>query len=71
MTKSTNDINADISMNGQKIKVTSFKFFGTTLCKDGTWAAEICIRIASVSNVSDSQHDLAKQHDQPRKEVQV
>ena len=35
-------------MNGQKLeKVTSFKYLGATLCKDGTCSAEIRIRIAS------------------------
>ena len=29
-------------------EVTSFKYLGATLCKDGTFAAEIRIRIASV-----------------------
>ena len=48
MTNSTNSISADISMNGQKLEeVTSFKYLGATLCKDGTCSAEICIRIAS------------------------
>ena len=48
MTKSTNNISADISMKGLKLeKVTSFKYLGTTLCKDGTCSANIRIRIAS------------------------
>ena len=48
MTNSTNSISADISMNGQKLEeVTSFKYLGATLCKDGTCSSEICIRIAS------------------------
>ena len=35
-------------MNGQKLeKVTSFKYLGATLCKDGACSAEIHIRIAS------------------------
>ena len=35
MTNSTNNISADISMNGQKLQeVTSFKYMGTTLYKD-------------------------------------
>ena len=46
MTKSMN-ISADISMNGQKLEeVTSFKYLGATLCKDGTCSAEVLIRIA-------------------------
>ena len=45
---STNNIGAYISMNGQKVEeVTSFKYLGATLCKDGTCSAEIHIRIAS------------------------
>ena len=47
MINSTN-ISADISTNGQKLEeVTSFKYLGATLCKNGTCSAEICIRIAS------------------------
>ena len=35
-------------MNSQKLeKVTSFKYLGATLCNDGTYAAEVRIRIAS------------------------
>ena len=45
---STNNISADISMNGQKLEeVTSFKYLGATLCKDGTCSAGIRIRIVS------------------------
>ena len=48
MTNSTNSNSADISMNGQKLEeVTSFKYPGTILCKDGTCSAEVRIRIAS------------------------
>ena len=47
-TNSMNNISADISMNGQKLEeVTSFKYLGATLCKDGTCSAEVRIRIAS------------------------
>ena len=42
MTSGTNNISAD---NIMKLEVTSFKYLGATLCKDGT--AEIRIRIAS------------------------
>ena len=36
VTNSTNNISADISMNGQKLEeVTSFKYLEVTLCKDG------------------------------------
>ena len=35
-------------MNGQKLEeVTSFKYLGAILCKDGTCSAEVRIRIAS------------------------
>ena len=48
MTNSINIISADISMNRQKLEeVTSFKYLGAILCKDGTCRAEICVRIAS------------------------
>ena len=37
MTQSTNNISADISMNGQKLEeVISFKYLGAALRKDGT-----------------------------------
>ena len=37
LTKRTNNINANISMNGQNLEeVTSFMYLGATLCKDGT-----------------------------------
>ena len=36
-TNSTNNISADISINGQKsVEVASFKHLGSILCKDGT-----------------------------------
>ena len=48
MTNSTNDISAGISRNGQMLEeATSFRHLGTTLCKDGTCSAGICIKIAS------------------------
>ena len=48
MTNSTNNISADLSMNGYKLEeVTSFKYLGATLCKDGTCSAEVQIGIAS------------------------
>ena len=48
MTNSMDNISADISMNSQKLEgVTSFKYLGAILCKDGTCSAEVCIRIAS------------------------
>ena len=48
MTNSTNNISADINMNGQRLEeVTSFKYLGGTLWRDGTCTAEVRIRIAS------------------------
>ena len=50
MTNSTNNISADISMNGQMSEeVTSYKYLGATLCKDGTCFAEIRMRIVSAT----------------------
>ena len=47
-TNSTDNISADIRMNGQKLKeVTSFKYLGATLCKDGTYPAEVLVRFGS------------------------
>ena len=44
---STNNISTDISVNGQKLgEVTSFKYLGASLCKDGTCSAEVRITIA-------------------------
>ena len=48
MTKSKNNISAGISMNGQNSEqVTSLKYLGATLYRDGTCSAEIRTRIAS------------------------
>ena len=47
MTDSTHNVSADISINGQNLEVTSFKYLGVTLCKEGTCSAEVCIRVAS------------------------
>ena len=45
---SMNNINANISINDQKLEeVTSFQYLGTTLCKDGTCSAELSIRVDS------------------------
>ena len=42
MTNSTNNFGADNSMNGQKLaEVTSFKYLGATLCKDGICSAGV------------------------------
>ena len=46
MTNSSNNINADIKMNGHKSEeVTSFKYLGATMRKDGTCPAEVRIRM--------------------------
>ena len=48
MTNSMNNISIIISMTGQELgEVTSFKYLGATLCKDGTCSAEVRIMIAS------------------------
>ena len=48
ITNRTNNTSADISTNGQKFaEVTSFKYLGAALCKDGTCSADVRIRIAS------------------------
>ena len=48
MANSMINISADISMKSQKLEeVTSFKYLGATLCKDGTCSAEVQIGIAS------------------------
>ena len=48
MSSGTNNSNADIRVNGQKLEeVTSFKYLGATLCKDDTCSVEVRIRIAS------------------------
>ena len=48
ITSSTNNISADISITGQKLEeVTSFRYLGATLCKDGTCAEEVRISVAS------------------------
>ena len=44
---STNNISVDTSMNSQKLEeMSSFKYLGATLYKDGTCSAEIRIGIA-------------------------
>ena len=69
MTNSTNNISANISMNGQKLdEVTSFKYLGATLCKDGTYSVEVRIRIASAMA---AKQDLAVQHHELCKQVQA
>ena len=48
MASNVNNFTADISMNCWPVEeVTSFKYLGATLCKDGTCSAEIRVRIAS------------------------
>ena len=59
-------------MTGLKLEeVTSFKYLEATLCKDGTCSAENCIRLASAMARLNRIQDLAKQHHQLRKQVQV
>ena len=48
MPSNMHSISADISINGQKLQeVTSFKYLGAILYKDGTCSAEVHIKIAS------------------------
>ena len=48
MTNSTKNIIADVTTTGLKLKkVTTFRYLGANLCKDGTCSAEVRIRIAS------------------------
>ena len=50
MVNSTKNINVNITMNGESLQeVTSFKYLGATLSKDGTCTAEIRIRIATAT----------------------
>ena len=53
-------------MTSQKLEqVTSFKYPEATRCKDGTYSAEIRIRIASAMAANgQTRHDLAVQHHQ-------
>ena len=47
-TEKSKIISAYIGMIGQKLEeLTSFKYLGETLCKDGTCKADVCVRIAS------------------------
>ena len=42
ITNSMTNISADVSTNGQKLEeVTSFKYLGATLCKDGICSAGV------------------------------
>ena len=46
----TNEIRVNITMNGQPLEeVTSFKYLGATLSKDGTCRAEIRVRVATAT----------------------
>ena len=58
MTNGTN-ISADNSMKSQKLdEVTSFKYLGTTLCKDGTCSARN-LRQDCLSNGSNGHHSIS------------
>ena len=53
MVNSTNGISVNITMNGQPLEeVTSFKYLGATLSKDGTCRAEIRILVATATAVN-------------------
>ena len=50
MVNSTNDISANITLNGEPLEeVNQFMYLGATLSKDGTSAAEIRIRVAQAT----------------------
>ena len=47
MTNSMNNNSADSGMNSQTLEeVTSFKYLGSALCKNGSYSAEVSVRIA-------------------------
>ena len=74
LTSSTYNISADICMNSQKLEeVTTFKYLGATLCKDGTCSLEVRIRIASamIAMAGLNRIDRALQQHQLRKYVQA
>ena len=70
MTNSRNNISADISVNSQKLEVTSFKHLEATLCKDGNSGN---LHQDCLSNGSNGQTnlDLVVQHHQLHKQVQA
>ena len=73
LTNNTNTISEDISMNCQNLEeVTSFKYLGATLCKDGTCSSGNSLRDCLIKG-SDGQtkHDLAVQHHQLCKQIQA
>ena len=50
MTNSTKNISEEIRMNGKKLEeVTPLKYLRAALCKNGTYLAEVCIKIASAT----------------------
>ena len=52
MVNSTNNASVSIIMDGEKLEeVSSLKYLGATLTKDGTCKAEICIQIATATAV--------------------
>ena len=73
MTTNTNNITADISMNGWKLEeVTSFKYLGTTVVQ-GWHLLSRSLHQDCLSNGSNGQikQDTAVQRHQLRKQVQV
>ena len=50
MVNSSNNISANITMNGEPLEeVSSFKYLGATLTEDGTCTAEIRMRIVTAT----------------------
>ena len=46
-------MSVDNSMHGQRLKeVTSFKFLEGTLCKDGIYSVDMCVRLAAMARLN-------------------
>ena len=72
MTNSTNNVSADISMNGQKLEeATCFKYLVATLYKFGMLNRNALQDCLSNNSSDQIKEDLAVQHHQFRKQVQV
>ena len=72
LTNSMNNIRADISMSGQKlVEVTSFKYLGATQCKDSMLSRNPYQDCLSNGSNGQNTQDLAVQHHQLSKQVQV
>ena len=72
-TNSTNNISADIIMNSQKLAGggEQFRIPGSNLSEDGTWPADIRIRIASTMTAKARLNRILAKRHQLRKQVQA